>query len=113
MRAETEKNSSQIKHSDMLIVFPKSNHPLQSRALGMQPVHAGFRQSSNLFCVKPSFPSMGGLLKMEFMITIDKNIQKINRIFLKKGDEVHVSNFSIWICDGVYRTMYDVFGSSC
>ncbi|MGG4474690.1 hypothetical protein, partial [Heyndrickxia faecalis] len=58
-------------------------------------------------------PSMGGLLKMEFMITIDKNIQKINRIFLKKGDEVHVSNFSIWICDGVYRTMYDVFGSSC
>ncbi|WNE61093.1 hypothetical protein KIY57_14490 [Heyndrickxia coagulans] len=56
---------------------------------------------------------MGGLLKMEFMITIDKNIQKINRIFLKKGDEVHVSNFSIWICDGVYRTMYDVFGSSC
>jgi len=83
--AGTEKNSSQIKHSDMLIVFPKSNHPLQSRALGMQPVHAGFRQSSNLFCVKPSFPSMGGLLKMEFMITIDKNIQKINRIFKKRG----------------------------
>ncbi|KYC67384.1 hypothetical protein B4099_2001 [Heyndrickxia coagulans] len=48
----------------------------------MQPVHARFRQSSNLFCGKPSFPSMGGLLdnnillKMKFSITIDKNAQK-------------------------------------
>ncbi|KWZ79930.1 hypothetical protein HMPREF3213_02418 [Heyndrickxia coagulans] len=47
----------------MLIVFPKSNHPLQSRALGMQPVHAGFRQSSNLFCVKPSFLFHGRIVK--------------------------------------------------